>query len=682
MSAISSAWRSTNESSHVAGGTHRYQVDCVDNLEVAHRIAHRLTASALWQGNECTWWSHTPSETEAGDPDKIGESVYRGTAGIALFLLQAYHATRDQRLIDPTIGALRYSWRRTAEQPSVPIGFYAGSTGLMYALARAGTELDHPFFVAAARRLLDRVACADVAIPDVVGGSAGAILGLLLLRNLEGGFETIDVAIQLAETLLRQARQGLAGWSWGGSRLMARDLTGVSHGGSGIAHALLELYAVTRDGAYRYAAEQALAYERFFFDAAQGNWIDLRHKTLSGALDGATDRSLQRKAAESVPRFEPSYGMAWCHGAPGMASARLRAFEILGTPRHRVEAEAGIATTKRVVEATFMASDYTLCHGTGGRCEGLFAAADVLHDEEAATLLMRVAAYGADNYEFLNQSWKQTRGGSGVGDPTLMLGEAGIGYFYLRIADRTAPSVLSLVSIGEPRGDGRAPGATDDRAGHLRRQYVDLHLGRILRVARRLADRLPDLMQDDALAAFDADRGRSDARLAFEAVSTACATHTNIRTREWLLDALGPERACFEFVGSIPNQCDEYIDELKQLDFAEVNWDNVFVQFAPHARLVKTQWDWDQWLKSAAVEPDPPNAVVFLAFCRGGMTHHCRLNDLAAAVFLAIGSGGRFNDVVIRAAGNIDPVDASVEWRQVVSAQIYGAYREGILKLT
>jgi lantibiotic modifying enzyme len=43
--------------------------------------------------------------------------------------------------------------------------------------------------------------------------------------------------------------------------------------------------------------------------------------------------------------------LAWCHGAPGGALARLRAWALTGDPHHRQEAVAALHTTARALAA-------------------------------------------------------------------------------------------------------------------------------------------------------------------------------------------------------------------------------------------------------------------------------------------------------------------------------------------
>jgi lantibiotic biosynthesis protein len=82
-------------------------------------------------------------------------------------------------------------------------------------------------------------------------------------------------------------------------------LTGLAHGGSGYAFALLELYSVAQDPVFLKTGRGAFGYEDELFDSVSGNWPDLR----------------PFNSGNEASRFVT----AWCHGAAGIGLARLRA---------------------------------------------------------------------------------------------------------------------------------------------------------------------------------------------------------------------------------------------------------------------------------------------------------------------------------------------------------------------
>ena len=152
------------------------------------------------------------------------------------------------------------------------------------------------------------------------------------------------------------------GWSWktidipGQAGL--RNLTGFSHGTAGIGWALLELSSATGEARFRSAAEEAFRYERTHYSPEQENWPDFRDFLRAPGGSG------------------PVFGTAWCHGAPGIALSRLRAWGLTASPQSREEAEAAVRTTTRAVQSPdAVRGGFSLCHGCAGNADVLLEAA-------------------------------------------------------------------------------------------------------------------------------------------------------------------------------------------------------------------------------------------------------------------------------------------------------------------
>jgi lantibiotic modifying enzyme len=261
------------------------------------------------------------------------------------------------------------------------------------------------------------------------GGPAGAIPALLSFerRHPRG---LMPLAVQLGEHLIAAARETEGGWSWNSLEgQTVRDPTGFSHGAAGIAWALLELFASTGESRFRDAAERGFAYERRWFSAEHENWPDFR-AIASPAPGSGTE----------------NYAVAWCHGAPGIGLSRLRAYEILGTENLKLDAEAAIRTTTRVLDHSGYAgqSDFTLCHGRAGNAELLIMAGEVLGDGASRA---RAEALGQEGIAYFCRNdlpWPCGVPGGGE-TPNLMLGLAGIGHFYLRLHDPARTSSVLLI---------------------------------------------------------------------------------------------------------------------------------------------------------------------------------------------------------------------------------------------
>jgi lantibiotic modifying enzyme len=271
---------------------------------------------------------------------------------------------------------------------------------------------------------------------DVIAGSAGAIPALLVAHASLGDEELRRTALHHGEHLLHTARREASGWSWdtlpGATRA---DLTGFAHGAAGIAWALLELHAATGDTRYRDAALRAIAYEQHHFSPSDGNWPDLRDHSKMGDTSG-----------------RPVFGLAWCHGAPGIGLCRLRAWELLGADALREQAETAARTTAAALQqiAARQPADFTYCHGIAGQAELLRTADRALAAAALRSSIEDVFTRAALYFDQGGMPWPCGVPGAGE-TPGLMVGIAGIGHFYLRLHDSSIPSVLMIGPSSEGR---------------------------------------------------------------------------------------------------------------------------------------------------------------------------------------------------------------------------------------
>ncbi len=404
-------------------------------LDTAHRIGRELVAGAIWDGDRCNWVGAMPEEGRHGNVvmayAALGPDLYGGTSGIALFLAHLAAASGDDDVGRAARAAARQAVSRVeGPGPSSP-SVYTGWSGIALAAAEIGRLLGDGELANRAAELVDREVASDESAEfDLLLGQAGGLVGLLLLDRVLGQRRLHKRAARLGEELLRRGKRTGGRLSWSSGAVPGRHhLTGFSHGASGAGYALLELADATGDDAYRRAARDAFAYERHVFDSREQNWPDFRSSNLS-----------------RTRRERPSFATFWCHGAPGISLARLRAYELLGDATGRQEAETALATTKRAVLTSLRghAGNFSLCHGLAGNAEAFLEAGRALGpDGQSWTeVAMEVAEAGIERYAKSGHSWPC--GARGGRTPSLFVGLAGIGLFYLRLACPSVPSVLLL----------------------------------------------------------------------------------------------------------------------------------------------------------------------------------------------------------------------------------------------
>jgi lantibiotic modifying enzyme len=408
-------------------------------LEGAAALGARLCRDAVWDGGRCNWMGDAQDQVAgvlAVVHRAMGPVLYDGTAGIGLFLARLYAATGERPFRTAARGALRQATSaRDRVPPEFRIALYSGWTGLAWAMAHAGEAMGDAEWTEHAAGMAGELAGTPPhpAAVDVISGSAGAIPALLELAARLDRPELADAAARHGDFLLARARRGAHGWSWHTLDSPTRaDLTGYSHGAAGIALALLELAHATGEARFREGAEEGFRYEAACFAPEAGNWPDFR---------------LWGDPAEAGP---PSYGLAWCHGAPGIGLSRVRAFALTGDEARRRESEAALATTVRGLDASAAGGGMglSLCHGDMGNAELPLEAARVLGWPEGHARAASVARAAIARYGVTGEPWPCGIPNGGE-TPGLLLGLAGIGYSFLRLHDPATPSVL-LVAPAAP----------------------------------------------------------------------------------------------------------------------------------------------------------------------------------------------------------------------------------------
>jgi lantibiotic modifying enzyme len=370
--------------------------------------------------------------------ETLGPDLYAGTSGVALFLAGMYARTGEVRYRETAREALRFSAARLDRIPGrFRQGFYSGRVGVAFALSRGGELLGDPALAHEAWGELDhRVADENEGILlDTISGAAGSIAPLLSLSSSLARSDLRALAERLGERIIAAADKDASGWKWGDDATgfhSHRPLTGYGHGAAGIGVALMELFAATGDARYRDGGREAFRYENALFNPERDNWPDFRYSADSSASG--------------------HFGVAWCLGAPGIGLSRLRAMQIdAAMPQYRLDAETALRTVRRRLadSADPGSDDFSLCHGWAGLGDFALLATEALGSTDARCLAEEIADRGASANAGSPGQWHcgLQRGTH----PSLMLGLAGIGHFYLRLAD---PTVASLTLVSSPPAAG------------------------------------------------------------------------------------------------------------------------------------------------------------------------------------------------------------------------------------
>lgn len=426
------------------------EIDSDFFLKAADALGSRLCEQAFWSGSRCNWIGRSIEGSSM--PYKtvnraLGPDIYDGTSGIALFLSYLYKCTGNKQYRRTAEGAIRQGLSLVEEIPShTYFGFYGGCVGIVYAAVKIANMLNNDEFLQKSRDIIHDnlyTRLTQEHLMDMISGNAGAIPALLhTYYNLLHDEEIFDLAVNLGNELISCAIREPFGWSWdhrvNGVTFAKHNLTGFAHGAAGVGYGFLELYHMTENQDFLDAAEKAFSYEDHYFSEQNNNWPDFRTDAQSRGLD---DNSMED--AEPL-----RFATAWCHGAPGIGLSRLRAYQILRKEDHLKSCMAAIKTAVQLAEqkdGTYNESNYSLCHGVTGICDLLICASYVLGEPAYMSLPMQIGVQGINKYLHSTTPWPC---GIPEGEPPdLMLGLAGIGYYYLRLYNaREVPSILMITS--------------------------------------------------------------------------------------------------------------------------------------------------------------------------------------------------------------------------------------------
>lgn len=297
-------------------------------------------------------------------------ALYDGRAGRALVLAAADRRDGGRRFAALRPGLLAdleafLAAEAAAPTARLPLGGLTGLGSLVWSLVALARATGDPALLEPARRLAARITDERIAADrrlDVEGGAAGALLALLALAGATGEPVWRARARRAGEHLRAAATtQAEGGAAWVGERGTA--LAGMAHGAAGIVRALAALDAATGEAGSAAAIASGLTFERAIFDSQRGNW--------------------PVRGGDAVTGARTTWMTAWCHGAPGIALARL-ALAASDPEQAGAALEAELASAAAATLAAGEGSHDHLCCGAAGRWEALRRLAARRRDAAAA----------------------------------------------------------------------------------------------------------------------------------------------------------------------------------------------------------------------------------------------------------------------------------------------------------
>ena len=401
----------------------------------AAKIVRGIVANAIVGDDGSAEWIAPVLNQTGWSVQPLQQDLYNGISGIAL-LAGGYLRETNAGRADPVEGledlfarvlhtlhlfeAKQEKLRRSGLKIRPPLaGAYIGIASQIWTyLVLAQWGMDGGDGLERACALAEGIpeAVAIDKLCDVLSGTAGAIVPLLILARRTGEDRFLRMAAKLGDRLCELAQRKDEGVFWSQPQ-WKEGMGGFAHGVSGVGWALSKLADETSVTQYREIAMAAFAFEDALFDEEEQNFLDLRR--LEGAKTAA----------------------AWCHGAVGIGLARLDLDPALAESSTRQVLRRTAAATWRLG----MGWNHCACHGDLGAwelLEGAIARGEGPKDVSALHLR-----------ELLLTSLENHGPCCGITrdafPPGLMPGLGGIAYQLLRMhPDHGLPSVMTLGGNG------------------------------------------------------------------------------------------------------------------------------------------------------------------------------------------------------------------------------------------
>ena len=403
-----------------------------DAEKIADQIWERAISGA--QG-AVTWLSPTFSKRENRSERGAAYYLYSGGCGIALFQAALARMTGRQHYRQQVEASVKpISILLESESIEVllekeTLGVCNGIGSIVYCLLCIGQLLDDKAYIDLATQMAAFISPTRITQDrrlDIEGGCAGAILALTALYRHSGDPLLLDQAKNCGQHLLAQHQQTPDGWGW--LNYDGLMLAGLAHGAGGIALAFLRLYKQCSEQHYLDAAIEAIRYEDNLFCTARGNWPVLTKNAETGVVDSSISM------------------MTWCHGAPGIALARLEALELGQYETQNLRFETAVELTQNC-DLTMV--DH-LCCGNLGRADSLLTLGLIL-DRQELTMQARLIANGVIR-RMREQGHFRLQANSTQGayfNPGFFRGLSGIGYTLLRMIDPQCLPTILLFNTAE-----------------------------------------------------------------------------------------------------------------------------------------------------------------------------------------------------------------------------------------
>lgn len=318
--------------------------------EIVTNIADYVCSSAVVFEGDISWDNLTFYDNNTWRLTPINLDLYDGVGGIAIFLasVNMKHPSEKYKKILKLIEKKLFTYTNQKKccmqnLRTKDSGILKGEGSIVYTYLLLYKITGDKKFLSFAEKHYSKFEeiffqCEN---PDYLSGCAGAIIVLVKLYTETNAKKYLDVAEILGEKIWKMAKKQKEGYGIVSEHDDLPPLAGMAHGASGYIMAYAYLFEQVPKHRYYERIIALLTYENSLYDSKECNWKDVR-KT-----------GMEKNT------------IAWCHGAPGIALARLK---LIRMTAFRKERRVGIDIDKcqDALERNWKMESLCLCHGLAG----------------------------------------------------------------------------------------------------------------------------------------------------------------------------------------------------------------------------------------------------------------------------------------------------------------------------
>jgi type 2 lantibiotic biosynthesis protein LanM len=385
-------------------------------------IYQKLIKTAFKSKKDLSWVAvNWLGESEVGQLNTMEPTLYNGSLGIAVFI-GAYSKifrnkkAKDQsyQIVKPIIKKI-YSIESMRMLKLIGIGGYTGAGSLIYGFAVLYNLTKNKVFLKCALKITslinDDLIKKDNNL-DLLDGVSGMILALIYLYNFNKDKNIRSLAIKCGEYLIKQPRIKYNYFSsWKGKKINTKlPLTGISHGASGFALALIKLSKISNNKKFYKYGVDCIKYENSVYSIKKKNWPDFRN-------------------------VKGKWPCQWCHGAVGVGLSRL---DLLN---NNINLRVDLKKAINSAIVNWPNSKDTICCGTMGSIIFMNRISNIYNNKKFKNLSIE---WISSVINLAEKTGDYRLGANYKFNPGLFLGLSGVGYTILRMLNNKLPKIETL----------------------------------------------------------------------------------------------------------------------------------------------------------------------------------------------------------------------------------------------